>query len=604
MSFLVPAALGLAALAGPLIALYMLRSKRRLVTISSTMLWDDVGEAVSSAVPWRPLKFSTLLALQLLVLALFVLSLARPFVSEATVLGPHTVFVIDTSGSMAMADRFQQATAAALDLVADVSEANLASVVEAGPAPRVVIALSADAEAVRQAIAGLTVGGGSADLSRAIRLARGLAAPDRDTTVVVLSDGGASPLPEEPVAGATHLVFDDFGPNLALSGFDAEPSTEGVTRVFIQIENHGAADREVTVALEVDGLGVGTVALAVPGLDVARQVTPITAEPGSVVSARIVDAGDALAMDDVAHLVIGGAATRRVAVTGEGSPFLAALLQSAPGAVAVDDPDEADIVVVDGGPLPTIDRPTWLIRPETLPDGLELAGWERNLAVTFQRPGDPVLDGVDLSEVVVAEAQVVEGLRWLPLVSSGPVPLVLLGEVDGHRVAYTTFDLVHSNLPVQVAFPIFGVNLLDWLGGSELSGGTAEPAGTPLALLTPTGARARITVPDGSVRQVAGDAALFVDTHQPGVYRVSYVAEDGTVTPGEVAVRRFVPTESAAPSRQIATTGGPGAATEAGFLIREWAPWVIAVALVLMGIEWWVGHQRPGLRRRHSEVSA
>lgn len=603
MRFLVPAAFGVAALAGPLLVLYMLRSKRRPQQVGSTMLWQRVGEPVSSAVPWKPLKLTPLLLVQLLVLGLFVLSLARPFASEATVLGPHTVFVIDTSGSMAMAGRFEQATAAAVDLAADVSDANLGSVVEAGPDPRVLAAFSGDAEAVTAAIEGLRPGGGVEDMSTAIQLARGLAAPDRETSVVIFSDGGSVPLVEEPVAGATHLVFDDRASNLSVSGFDAEPSTDGAPRVFVAVDNHGPDDRAVTVAFEIDGLPGGSVDLEVGGLGSAREVVPLVAGPGSVVTATIAEADDSLSLDDRADLVIGGGAVRTVGVTGEGSPFLTALLASTPGVAAAADPAESDLLIVDGGPLPEIDRPTWLIRPETAPEGIELTGLERNLGVTFSRPGDPVLDGVDLSEVAIAEAQAVATTTWLPLASSGPVPLILLGEVGGHRVVYTTFDLVHSNLPVQVAFPILGANLLNWLGGGEAGVVSTEPAGTPIALLSPSGSRSRVTTPDGAVHDLAADSGLFVDTDLPGVYRVEYVDGEGVVTPGEVAVRRFVVGESPGPAREIAVTVAPGETADDGFLVREWAPSVIGAALAMMGLEWWIGHQRPGLRRRR-EVTA
>lgn len=603
MRFLVPAALGLAALAGPLIVLYMLRSKRRPHRVGSIMLWEQVGEPVSSAVPWKPLKFTSLLLLQLLVLALFVLSLARPFVSEATVLGPHTVLVVDTSGSMAMAGRLDQAKEAALALAADVSEANLGSVVEAGPHPRVLVAFSADVEAVQEAIRSLQPGGGVEDMSTAVRLARGLAAPDRETAVVIFSDGGRSPLPEEPVVGASHLVFDDHASNLSLSGFDAEPSAEGATRVFVQVENHGPEERIARVEFEVDGLPGGSEELTVPGLEASREVVPVAAGPGSVLGARLAENDDALALDDRADLVIGGGAARSVAVEGPGSPFLNALIASTPGVSAGDDPDGADLLVVDGGPLPEIDRPTWLLRTETTPEGIDLAGLERNLAVTFSRPGDPVLDGVDMSEVAIAETQAVETLTWLPLVSSGPTPLILLGEVDGHRVVYTTFDLAHSNLPVQVAFPILGANIFQWLSSGEAGSVSTEPAGTPIGLVTPSGARARVTLPGGDTRDLASDAGIFTDTDQPGVYRVEYVDEEGDVTPGEVAVRRFVSSESSGPSRDIAVGAAPGADDDDAFLIREWAPWVIAAALVLMALEWWVAHQRPRLGRRR-EVTA
>ena len=133
---------------------------------------------------------------------------------------------------------------------------------------------------------------------------------------------------------------------------------------------------------------------------------------------------------------------------------------------------------------------------------------------------------------------------------------------------------------------------------------STEPAGTPIALITPTGSRPRVTGPSGDTQELSADAGTFAATDQPGVYAVSYVDESGNVSPGEMAVRRFVASESEGSARDIAVAAGPGGDTEEGQLIREWAPWVMAVALILMALEWWVGHQRPWLRRRSGEKVA
>jgi hypothetical protein len=226
----------------------------------------------------------------------------------------------------------------------------------------------------------------------------------------------------------------------------------------------------------------------------------------------------------------------------------------------------------------------------------------RNAAVTYQRPGEPILDSVDLSSVAVAEAQVVDAPRWLTLVRAGDVPLIMLGEVHGHRVAYFTFDITHSNLPVQVGFPILGARILEWLGGAGAGAVSTEPAGAPIPLTVQAGLMARITLPEGEVRDLTPGSSTFTDTGRPGVYRLEYVAADGTVTPGAVAVRTFVADESAGGSRALTTSGSVTEADEASTLIREWAPWVIGAVLLLMAIEWWVGHQRPWLRRKQATV--
>jgi Ca-activated chloride channel family protein len=597
VNLLVPAALGVASLAGPLIVLYMLRSRRRRVEVPSTLLWEKLDLPVSSAIPWQKLRLTPLLILQLLVLAAFTLTLARPFFTQQTLLGPHTVFVIDTSGSMAMAGRLERARTQALGLIKDLSEANQVSVVEAGPTAQVLVAFARDPQLVEEALTGLAAGGGRADLSGAIRLARGLATPDRPTNILVFSDGGDQPLPEEPVAGADFLFFDDFGPNLAVTAWSIEPSTEGATRAFLQVSNYGAEPRSVRAAMSINGLAAGFADLEVPALGSARKTTPIDAGPGDVVEVHLLDVNDALALDDGAWLVVGEGPERTVAITGDGSPFLEALLDAAPGYSRAGEGARPDLLVVDGADLPEIDRPVWLIAPSTPPEGVTVKELVRNAAVTYQRPGEPILDAVDLSAVAVAEAQVVEAPRWLPLVRAGEVPLILLGEVNGHRAVYFAFDLTHSNLVVQVGFPILGLRLFDWLAGGSAGTVSTDIAGTPIPLAAPAGATVQMTLPDGRVRDLTPGAAAFADTGQPGIYRVGYRLTDGTVLAGPVAVRTFAVEESAGSSRLLATTGAALASEEPSTLVREWAPWVIALVLVLMAVEWWVGHQRPWLRR-------
>ena len=120
-------------------------------------------------------------------------------------------------------------------------------------------------------------------------------------------------------------------------------------------------------------------------------------------------------------------------------------------------------------------------------------------SITFTQSGDPLLDGLDLSTVAIAEADIVQAEGWVPLVAAGDVPLILLGEVDGHRVVYFTFDPVRSNLPVQVTFPVLGARIIDWLAGNRLGAEAVADAGTPIAISPPAGASAVVTTPTGDV---------------------------------------------------------------------------------------------------------
>jgi hypothetical protein len=594
MNVLVPAALGVAALAGPLIVLYMLRSRRRQLDVTSTQLWSASDVQVTSAVPWSRLRWTALLVSQLLAIVLFAFALARPFFSQRTLLGPHSVFVIDTSGSMAEGDRIDQAKEEAVALATDLSEGNLISVIDAGPQPRVLLGHARVQDEVIGAIESLRAGGGEADLSEAIRLGRGMATPDRPTNVIVFSDGGEAPLAEEPVAGATHIAFHDIVDDVAVETLTIE-AIGGVTRGLVAAANHSDTETTVKLAVTVDGLPSTQVTLDIGPNQRGLKTFELDAAPGSEVMVERLGEPDGNPLDDRVWTVVDDDSVRSVHVDGEGSPYLAALVDATPGFELAS--DDGDVLVVDRGALPTIDRPAWLIRPDTTPEGLELTGLVENVPTTFQAPGEPMLDSVDLSDLVVAEAQEVVPRGWSPIVRSGDVPLILLGSVDGHRVVYFTFDLTHSTLPVQVSFPILGAALLTWLDGEAPGTVASGPAGEPIGISAPDGSEPEITMPDGSQRALTSDTASFGDTSQPGIYRVDYVADDGTVTPGPIAVRSFVAAEAGAPVRDIAISTDDATPDEPGIVVREWGPWVIGALLALLALEWWIGHQRPWLGR-------
>lgn len=599
MSFLAPAALGVLALSIPLVVLYMLRSRRQVQEVPSTMLWEGEEQFVSSSLPWQRLKITAALLLQLLALAAFALLLARPFFREATLLGPHTVIVIDTSGSMATAGRFEAALAEARRLAGDASEAQLVSVVEAGPRPRVLAAFSREPSDVLAALDGLEVGGGVEDLAGALQLARGLATPDRPTSVLLMSDGGLEGAVGEPVVDALHVLYDQVNDNIAITAFGTGVPGEGAVRLFVEIANFAGRPAQVDLDVMVEGLATGSTPLAVDPGARTREIIEVDAGPGDVVTVVLRDNEDANPLDDVASLVLSGARELSVTVVGEGSPFLDALVRALPGfGPAVG--EAPDLAIVDGAQAATIDRPTWLIAPDTPPPGIEIVGRLENPVITFQQPSDPLLDGIDMSEIVIGEAQIIDAPGWFPIVSAGSTDLVLLGEVEGHRVVYFTFDLVESNLPVLVTFPILGSRIMSYLGGGGLTSGSTAVAGTPIPVAVPVGTTAEVTRPDGRVDRLVAGTLEYTATELPGVYRV-VVTDDSETTVSDLrTVRQFAATESAGTARQLSTIVSDDVDPEESGLLREWAPAILAAVLLIVLLEWWVAYGRPRPWRRSS----
>ena len=157
MPFLAPFALISLLIAGPIIiAMYLLKLKRQEQQVSSTFLWKQAIRDVEANAPWQRLRFSWLLLLQLLLLALLAFALARPFFQTTGIAGRNLIVIIDRSASMAAVDngtsRLDAAKAQAVALLEQLPDEGRATIIAAGGTMEVPASSSNDRRQLRQAI--------------------------------------------------------------------------------------------------------------------------------------------------------------------------------------------------------------------------------------------------------------------------------------------------------------------------------------------------------------------------------------------------------------------------------------------------------------------
>src|SRR3990172_1663297 len=111
MEFLTPGIIAIAAAltVPPLIALYFLKLKRRIVPISSTFLWKRAVEDLHVNAPFQRLRNNLLLLLQLLILVLAALALGKPMWETAQTSESTIILLVDQSASMAVVEEGGQA---------------------------------------------------------------------------------------------------------------------------------------------------------------------------------------------------------------------------------------------------------------------------------------------------------------------------------------------------------------------------------------------------------------------------------------------------------------------------------------------------------------
>ncbi|MCL4743150.1 MAG: VWA domain-containing protein [Phycisphaerales bacterium] len=626
MTFLAPAsALVALALAVPaLLLLYFLKLRRRPVRVSSTMLWTQAVRDLQVNVPFRMIRPSWLLLLQLLALLLLIGALGRPAIHGSAAAPDVAVVLIDRSASMSARDGEGGGTR--LEDAVRAASAFLDEIARAPSRPAVVFATFAasadtlagpttDLRLVRDALSRITPTDQAADVRGALRLAESFAPTDADeesgparTLVVLCSDGGFAA--DGPMAvAATEVRFVRAGPaggdgppppfdNVGIVALAARRDFRdpGAVRVFARLV--GPPGLALPVVLEVDGRERDRAPAVLAdedgsGVGRASLTFEITTREAALVSVRL-DRPDLLEADNEASLVLAPATRPGILIVRpDGDPpgdwLLADVLRELDPASLVEVEssryDELgaplltgiDLVVFDGArprTLPTL--PSLAFGPGPPTPGLRVLGADARLSsfLTWQRT-HAVMRHVSLDAVRyepaawLAHDEAAAGTRFEELARGPGGAAIALVEERGVRRIAVAFDLARSTWPVHVSFPIFVANAVDYLTlRGESEAGVAFRTGEAVVLPPPTPGAAPTNL--GVVERA-------------GVHRVG---DSG----GVVAVNLLSETESLLRTADtLAISGRPVASAHPGetpTAPREVWPWFVLTAGLLLAVEW------------------
>ncbi|QOJ00692.1 MAG: VWA domain-containing protein [Phycisphaeraceae bacterium] len=652
MTFLAPgAALTAGLLAGAaLLALYMLKLRRRPLRVSSIELWARAVEDLQVNVPLRWLRWSALLLLHALIAGCLVAAIGRPAFEAGGGVAGRVVVVIDRSASMSAADG-DPAGRTRLDVARTRAAESIRAMARGGSGTTFsVVAFAAEAETIVgptpdgevAAVSALAVGPTDqpADLSRAMRLVSALTAGSSEdsetpTLVIVLSDGSFEQ--DGPVSvGAGDVRFVRCGPerearalggadNLGIVSLSARRDDRRPTtvRVFVRVLSASAEPRSTVLTLTVGGAEVAKRALTIPpGGEAGFATASTTIEfewAGSGVVTVSTPGGDALPGDDAASLLISPAARPRVAlVTPGGDPRGAGVT---PESILIDvlsalDPTTLDVVspaeyaAASTGPV----GPLWdvvvfdRVTPATPPPvpsislgagvpspgmGYRPAEAERATYVLSWRRAHPVLQDVAMDAVFVRRAGVLDddappGVVDVARAAQGP--LIRVSDGAGPRRVVVGFEVAQSNWALLPGFAIFMANAVDFVVGRS-----ASDAGTGWTTSQPLDVR----VPPGVGRlALRGPVSREVDVERresPWVWSVGPMERAGvyeiTASPGGslgfFPVNLVDERESALLTADTASIGGREIRSDQ----RGAAPvevwwWFVAAAGVLLIVEW------------------
>lgn len=621
MSFLSPIAILGVLVAIPVILLYILRLRRRETVVSSNFLWQQILRDNEANTPWQRLRRNILLLLQLIILALLVLALMRPAQVVPTITAGKTVVLLDASASMSATDingdtRYQEAQREANLLLNDLTSDDQISVIRVGEIAEPLINYTNNFLAVRQAIFNSEVGQGNGDWATALTLAAAGAQGTDNFSIIIISDGGvtqAGQLPEN-IPAPIYVPIGESSANIAITALATRTLPGQSPQLFAQIQNYAEIENDVSLLLRLDGEIWESRSLTISAESARSLVFEVTEDFTTIQAELVLDDNivDYLESDNVAYTVASENSTRRVLLlSDQRNVFLEEILRSLPN-VQVFRGD------VNNTSLPATPYDLYIFNnylPDALPDADMLIinpprstdiftlGAEnsetRNITVADRN--HPLATFVTMDSVNLRVFNELSDVDWAtPIVSTLGGDVIVAGENRGRQVAILGFNLLDSDFPLQIAFPIFMSNAIEWMTPANIiSGGTAFSVGDVVRINPPLEATSiRVILPDDSSQELAvtGDTVAFADTLQHGFYTVDILVDDEVNSTQVMTVNLFGSGESNITPLAEGTLnlgGGeldPEAEEQFGF--REWYRPLLILALLVLLYEWYIYFQR------------
>lgn len=612
MQFLSPLSLLLfIPLGAAIVVLYLLKLKRKEQMVSSVMLWQDAVADIQANAPFQKLKKSLLLLLQLLVLLMIVAAVARPFVRAKGMSENRIVVILDSSVSMQSTDvspsRFGDAKNKALEIVRRMGPGDTMLVITAGAKTRVVASFTSDKRALQGAITSLKPVDSPCNMRQAMVLALSLvagksAAPPR---IVVLSDGLFGQL-SDLNPGNAKLDFIKIGSrcdNVAITGLDSRKTLTGDQQVFVSLRNFSKSPRKFNLEfyLQDQLLDIREESLA-PG-EAKQEILQNVKNAGGRVTAKL-DIKDDLAADNTGSVYLAKPRKLSVLLISKGNLFVENALNLDPrtdvtrtdSLPAEFGTTKYDLVLFDRvDPPANLPQGGYMLIDTAAAQGPAAKGEvvERPVVVDSAR-NHPVSSHVDFNDVRIAKARYLKPTSWANTIVDGAGgPLAVAGAQHGRRFVQLSFDVLESDFPLRVGFPIFVANCVDWLvPPSSAAPGESIRTGQPVYVDVPPGTEEMaITCPDGSKQLIKATSspAIFDDTERAGVYTVTGegIAREFACNVSSSQESNTMPKDMMAVGTRKLTSAGSDVRTN-----RELYGYLIMAALVILTFEWYAYHRR------------
>ncbi|MBU1240327.1 VWA domain-containing protein [Myxococcota bacterium] len=623
--------------AGLIGLMYLLKMRERLVPVSAHFLWERVLKAGQRSLIARILRRVFSFLLQILILLTVLLTMGDPRPKKASVKAQRTVILIDESASMKTTDmppvddeprsRWQKAIELARKVVISKNPRDEMLIVTFSGMPVPQSAWETEETSLLSALARIKPRDTPGDLEAGLRYVSEILYKEKNSKVVVISDGALPedkglywpPVPKEckditkrvDLTGLNiemlRVTPKSETVNLAITSLAARPlPTDTETgEVLVRAMNFGKKSVKARIDLYVDGNWRESRSFSFSG---GEEVFLLLRLPlvGTDLEARLkaIDGTeDPLELDNRAWAVLPKKPDPRVLLVGRENLFLEAAALLIPGYFEKITPDEYDPSVVkncaeEGGApcnliifndfVPSVLPPTQnqlYINPQGKPFTVAQEV-KQNLQImwTGGKKKHPIMEGVSMKDVNMwgvssAFTRQKGDVSLMQVDARGTIFGILHHMKDGRRMVGLGFSLKDSDFVLQISFPVFMLNLVNWFMGTSPGFLATHPTGIPQRFALDSDS---IVYPDGFNLEIPGRNLTFRPDYV-GVYTFNKNKE----VVRKIAASLLSQTESDNTPKPIMISCKKPAPWKAPAIIvakKHSIPWKILLMILLAGV--------------------
>ena len=516
MNFLSPTSLFLFGLAVPIVALYILKLRRRREPVSTLMFWEELFRERQTTSLFQRLKHLLSLLLQLLFLALLVFAIAQPQFAFITKAARQFVMIIDQSASMNVieatddATRLDTAKQRALRTVETLRFMDEMTVMSVHKRPIIHSPFTNHQKSLRAAINAIQPTDVGTNLEPAIDLANAIAQTKPNPEIIIFSDFQS--VSEELLAKLNRKM--EQNKDTAESNREVKHSlirigkasdNVGITQfrvrknlvnpfdyeTLLRVVNASEKEKQFNVELyfQENLFDVRPYTLA-SGEGKSEIFSNFTFEGGKLKA--ILDVKDALPTDNTAYATLPKREYISVLLVTAENPFLEKALTVdeqikltvlTPAEYEVNGlvesanpqgkPKDYQVVIFDRyNPSTLSDGNYMFIYPPAPPSSLEASDtvlkWDIGTSletpiITEWERTHPILRHVHLENVQIGEAyRITPPTTAQVLARSFEDPVLFVDTGSDRKIVFAAIDILQSDLPLRIAFPVIIANTIQW----------------------------------------------------------------------------------------------------------------------------------------------